>query len=96
MGVREISASYEFVCDGCGLVEKRPSNSRPAYWTGLHIEAHAYDYQGCAVADASVKRLLCQDCTSEAHKAINNVIAARREARTLADATPNPTPRMKP
>lgn len=78
MGIREIAASYEFVCDGCGKVEKKQSNSRPSHWAGLHISADAYDYQGCAVADASVNRLLCPICTDATHKAINTVMTVIR------------------
>lgn len=76
MAVREIAARRIFVCDGCSV--ERESASRPAYWTGLKIEADAYDYQGCAVADASSSRVLCSDCTKAVHGAMNAAIAKAR------------------
>lgn len=78
MGVREIPKQYEHTCDGCRVVKVTNFSSRPTYWTGLNIIADAYDYQGAAVADASVKRLLCYDCTVSVHKAVNNAIEERR------------------
>lgn len=71
MPVREIAASFEFVCDGCGKVKAKKNNSRPCYWTHLHIQRDAYDFQGAAVADASVKRLLCDKCSPLVFDAIN-------------------------
>jgi hypothetical protein len=84
MAVREIPAAYEIVCDGCGVVHAAKDRSRPNYWTGLNIIADAYDFQGAPVANAGVERLLCQDCTSVVHKAVNDAITARRAARTAS------------
>lgn len=78
MAVRNIEACRIFICDGC-KVEKE-SQHRPAYWTGLKIKAHAYDFQGVACADASTERLLCADCTGIVHEAINTAIEVRRGA----------------
>lgn len=78
MAVREIAAQFEHTCDGCGKVENQSSRSRPKYWTGLKIEADAYDFQGCAVANAGVDRVLCGDCTRIVHKAVNESIVAAR------------------
>lgn len=78
MAVRKIEASYEHVCDGCGAVERTASTSRPKYWADLHILQDAYDYQGCAVADGSVKRLLCRECASDVADWVNGALAVRR------------------
>lgn len=78
MAVREIPASYEYVCDGCKKAVTSPKKiGRPTYWATLVVEQDAYDYQGCAVADGTVRRLLCRDCTETASMAINEAIAAR-------------------
>lgn len=78
-------------CDGCRKVVTSASKSRPAYWTGLDISAHAYDYQGAACADASVSRTLCRDCTNLVHDAVNAAITQARTA--LKDKTPNQEPK---
>lgn len=78
MSVRKIEASFEHICDGCGAVERTASTSRPKYWADLHILQDAYDYQGCAVADGSVKRLLCSACRSVVVDAANAAIEQRR------------------
>lgn len=75
MAVREIAASFEFVCDGCKAVETKATNSRPAYWSDFHILRDAYDFQGNACADGSVKLLLCMDCSEATTKAVNAVLA---------------------
>jgi len=80
MSLRKIEASFEHICDGCGAVERTASTSRPKYWADLHILQDAYDYQGCAVADGSVKRLLCQECKSYVSEAANEAIETRRAA----------------
>jgi hypothetical protein len=92
MGVREIPKQYEHTCDGCRAVKITDSSSRPAYWTGLHIIADAYDYQGAAVADGSTKRLLCDECTSVIHKAVNEAFVTRRAlaARPANESSSNP------
>lgn len=85
MSVREVPGHFEHKCDGCGTVKESGSKSRPAHWTGLDISAHAYDFQGCAVADASVSRTLCNTCTSIVHKAVNLAIEQARTALTEKD-----------
>ncbi len=77
MAVTEIPTRFEHKCDGCGVRHIAATKSRPAYWTGLNIEADAYDWGGNACADASVKRLLCRDCTAIVHEAVNTAIRAR-------------------
>ena len=78
MATREIPKQFIHTCDGCAKTETSTSSSRPAYWTGLKIEADAYDYQGCAVASANQSYLLCQECISTVHKAINDAITEMR------------------
>lgn len=78
MAVREIPAAFEMVCDGCGAVEKAPTWNRPKYWSDFHILRDAYDYQGCAVADGSVKLLLCLKCGEAAAKALNETLERAR------------------
>lgn len=80
MAVREIAASFEHECDGCKVIVSRSSASRPPHWTGLHILADAYDYQGTAVAETSVKRTLCAECSQIVHEAVNEAIAELRAA----------------
>lgn len=81
MAIREIAASFEHICDGCQTVKTSLSKSRPKYWCDFHILRDAYDFQGCAVADASVKRTLCGDCSTAAAEAVNKAIEERRGSR---------------
>jgi hypothetical protein len=78
MAVREIAASFRFACDGCGATEEMASKSRPKYWSDLHILRDAYDFQGCAVADGSVRLTLCLDCGATAVEAVNKALDARK------------------
>lgn len=71
MALREIAPSFEAICDCCKAVETMNSRGRPKYWSDFHILRDAYDYQGCAVADGSVKLLLCLKCGEAATKAVN-------------------------
>lgn len=78
MGMREIPAAYEFTCDSCKTTASQNSNSRPAYWCELVIAQEAYDYQGCAVADGTIRRLLCNDCRLAVIEGVNASIEQRR------------------
>lgn len=71
MSVREIPATKEWCCDLCKKTVVAPS--RPNYWANLHLQQDGYDYQGAAVADASIKRLLCDGCREKVVAAINGV-----------------------
>ena len=77
MSIREIPKAFEYVCDVCKKAHMQQnasghySNSRPPHWADLHIKQDAYDYQGAAVADGSVHRLLCDDCRYSVIKVIN-------------------------
>ncbi len=68
MGLREIPVSFEHKCDGCGKVVLRNAPSRPLHWSQLTVGRDAYDFQG---ADASIKRLLCEECSDTVLAAIN-------------------------
>lgn len=81
MGLKFIPHAYENECDGCGKKETSSSQSRPKYWSGLALYRDAYDFQGQAVADGSITRLLCGECTRQVAEAINQVIERRRTAR---------------
>lgn len=75
MGIRAIPASYTYTCDGCGteLVEKEKVR-RPKYWATLIVALDAYDFQGMAVADGTVERLLCAACVTAVTAAINTAL----------------------
>ena len=45
------------------------------------IPFHALDFQGAAVADASVSRDLCATCTGIVHKAVNEAVLRVKESR---------------
>lgn len=80
MAIKEIAATFVAVCDGCRKEVSRPNKSRPTHWIDLHLLRNAHDFQGCAVADASVKLLLCDECATEVSNAINTSMDARRAA----------------
>lgn len=80
MAVSEVTATWRFTCDGCKAVEVLPTKSRPKYWSDFHILRDAYDYQGCAVADGSVKLLLCPECGNAAAGALNKALDERKAA----------------
>lgn len=79
MSVREIPKAFEYTCDGCGQLHLQEnasghySNSRPPRWASLVFARLAYDPQGAACADATVKLLLCEDCSARTAKAINSI-----------------------
>lgn len=86
MAIREIPKSFEYVCDCCGVVDLQKnasghySNSRPPRWASLTLAQDAYDYQGNAVADGTVKLLLCDRCRDAMADAINAVAKERATA----------------
>lgn len=71
MGVKIVPETKEWGCDICKLTEVSPH--RPPHWGNLHLQQDAYDYQGAAVADGSIKRLLCNKCRVAVIAAINSV-----------------------
>jgi len=56
------------ICDVCGNDDKYSHS----HHGGLIIKRDALDFSGAAVADASVKRDLCNACLLRIEKAINN------------------------
>lgn len=85
MAVTEIYATWRATCDCCKATEEMASRGRPKYWIDLHILRDAYDFQGCAVADGSVKLLLCKACADSAQKALNASFDERRAALPQGD-----------
>lgn len=79
MPVREISTSYEYVCDGCSNTISQPTKNRPKYWTTLSIGRDAYDYSGAAVADGSIHRILCGNCSTAVYTAMNAALAGQEK-----------------
>ncbi len=77
MAIREIPRAFVYVCDGCKQEHTQEnagghySNSRPPHWANLKIARDAYDFQGAACADASIERLLCEDCATKVFNAVN-------------------------
>lgn len=86
MGVRKIEAKarYEFTCGVCKTTAVEDSQSRPSTWGRLILERDAFDYQGNAVADGTIQRLLCPTCLDGCAKAINDWAEQARAASTAA------------
>lgn len=74
MGMKPIPETFLYTCDGCNLPVTQNHKGRPKYWSELNIIADCYDWQGSAVANGSVKRMLCEKCTDKATKAINEAL----------------------
>lgn len=79
MTIREIPRAFEYVCDLCSAAHLQEnagghySDSRPPRWSRLTVARSAYDFQGSAVADGTITRLLCADCSERVIVAINAV-----------------------
>lgn len=84
MTVREIPRAFEYICDVCSKTHRQENagghytNSRPPHWSHLKIGRDAYDFNGIAVADGSIERLLCDECGPVIFTAINEVSAGRK------------------
>lgn len=83
MSIETIPQAFKYTCDLCGKEHLQVnasghySNSRPPHWATLIVAQDAYDYQGSACADATIKRLLCDDCRPLIIAAINEVKPVR-------------------
>lgn len=75
MATTVVPQKYMHKCDRCGAVETNASSSRPTYWVDLIVAQDAYDFQGAAVADGTIKRLLCGECKTVVISAINAAVA---------------------
>ena len=53
--------------------ESKNEKARPASWAWVVIEQDAFDYQGAAVADGTLRQLACSNCKTRAEKAIRNL-----------------------
>lgn len=84
MSIIEIPRQFKYVCDTCGKIHVQEnanghySDSRPPHWGRLIIRQDAHDYQGQAVADGTIERLLCSDCHPSVIDAINAWHNARK------------------
>ncbi len=74
MAEKVIPEKYLYVCDGCGGQVEQSKRYRPKHWSELKILCDAYDYQGMAVADGSIHRLLCGQCSDKAAAAIRSAL----------------------
>lgn len=83
MGIETIPATRRHICDGCG---KKGEGSPPPDWANLHWGRNALDFQGCAVADASIQQLLCADCDKKAADAVNKAFAGYRSMKEEGDS----------
>lgn len=79
MGTTKIPEKYMHTCDGCGTKEETTNVSRPTIWSRLVLERDAHDFQGAAVADATVRRLLCSKCTDKVAVAMNAALIAAKD-----------------
>lgn len=78
MGIESVPAKWRYKCDGCGNVETVETvGSRPKYWTDLHWRRDAYDFQGEAVADGSIARMLCGGCSDVLLRAVNDAFVGK-------------------
>ena len=73
MGKRDIPARTVFKCDACGNEAELASGLRPHGWSKLVLYRDALDFQGTPVADGTIRRDLCDDCTIQTVNAINSV-----------------------
>lgn len=81
MAIKGIPESWVYICDACRAESAEKTKVRfPKYWSILTVSQDSYDYQGCAVADGAVTRLLCMECTELVTKAINEAVNAREPA----------------
>lgn len=78
MATARIPEQYAHTCDSCQQVVTTPTSARPKYWAKLIIQQDSYDFQGAAVADGSIERILCRECIERAVTAINESMIVNR------------------
>lgn len=72
MGIEQIPETFRYVCDACGKSEVLKFKARyPRQWGQLDVIVDAYDFQGAAVGDGSIYRMLCPHCLDVVTTAIN-------------------------
>lgn len=91
MGVERIPERKIFTCDGCGKKHEseKPQHvswSKPPQWTTLNWQRDAHDFQGNAVADASIHLLLCPFCSTLLGETINKAFAGYRSMKEEGDS----------
>jgi hypothetical protein len=78
MSVTQVPSTATWECDGChGKEETVNADSRPKHWSTLHVKRDAYDFQDAPVADASIERDLCPECTDNIINIINDFASAQ-------------------
>lgn len=79
MSTHTTPAKTVITCDCCGKTcGAEPGQVRRVYSGGLIVKKDALDFQGYAVADASVKRDLCDSCLHIVSAAVNQACEAVR------------------
>ena len=74
---KAILASTVITCDCCGV---ECAGSNYVHEGKLTLTRAALDFQGCPVADASIRLDLCDRCNSEIGSAINEAASRLRAA----------------
>lgn len=65
-------------CDACGLQGERGRTSNFRYNGGVVVERDALDFQGAPVANATVRRDLCDDCVTDLSEVVNKWAESRK------------------
>lgn len=76
----KIPERWRHKCDSCGIVSEHELQHRPEHWCQLILKRAATDFQGNAVGENNINRLVCADCTNLLVQAVYDV-----EERRLKD-----------
>ncbi len=71
MAIEEIKQRWIISCDCCGAKRETTSRQTPMDWIDVNVGQSATDFQGNAVADASIHLALCRDCGIKVVAAMN-------------------------
>ena len=69
--IKKIPARDDIYCDRCGKLCEKSDRRQNGH---LVVNQDALDYQGCAVADGTVKFDLCDHCLNVVSDAINKAM----------------------
>lgn len=78
MAIKEVRQYWVVTCDCCGTTKEVASRSAPMDWVEINVGQAATDFQGNAVADASVHLSLCRECGIAVVAGMNAAIDRRR------------------